>query len=477
MDDRPGRGTRSSPTAAGRGRRRGRTIAALDLGTNNCRLLIARPSAGGFKVIDGFSRIVRLGQGLEATGELCETAIERTVDALAVCAAKIRRHRVARARYVATEAARRAANCAGFLARVAAETGIELDIISSREEARLTLMGCLPLFDPAVPYGLIFDVGGGSAEIVWLRLTGDGGQEILGWISLPVGVVTLTERHGPEDFSAEEYEATVREVAAMLAPFDAEHGIRRRIGQGRMQMMGPPGRSPPSPASASASSATTAPWSTAPTSRSTRSAGSAASCPARTTPSARPTRRSATGGRTSWSRAAPSWKRSAAPGRREGCASPTAASVRASCSSLPPSSAPGPPMAARDGKRGGGRVGRRGATVRVKTARGRKPSSTRWLQRQLNDPYVAAAAQHGYRSRAAWKLIEIDDRFGLLGRGARVLDLGAAPGGWTQVAAERAPGGRVIALDRVETEPVAGAEVRTVDLDDDAAAEALTGEG
>ena len=133
-------------------------------------------------------------------------------------------------------------------------------------------------------------------------------------------------------------------------------------------------------------------------------------------------------------------------------------------------------MAARDGKRGGGRVGRRGATVRVKTARGRKPSSTRWLQRQLNDPYVAAAAKQGYRSRAAWKLIEIDDRFGLLSPGARVLDLGAAPGGWTQVAAERAPGGRVIALDRVETEPVAGAEVRTVDLDDDAAAEALTGE-
>lgn len=133
-------------------------------------------------------------------------------------------------------------------------------------------------------------------------------------------------------------------------------------------------------------------------------------------------------------------------------------------------------MAARDGKRGGGRVGRRRATVRVKTARGRKPSSTRWLQRQLNDPYVAAAAKQGYRSRAAWKLVEIDDRFGLLRPGARVLDLGAAPGGWTQVAAERAPGGGVIALDRVEMEPVAGAEVRTVDLDDDAAAEALTAE-
>ena len=136
-------------------------------------------------------------------------------------------------------------------------------------------------------------------------------------------------------------------------------------------------------------------------------------------------------------------------------------------------------MAARDGKRGGRRgkrVGRRGPTVRVKTARGRKPSSTRWLQRQLNDPYVAAAARHGYRSRAAWKLIEIDDRFGLLGGGAAVLDLGAAPGGWTQVAVERASGGRIVALDRVEMEPVDGAEVRTVDLDDDAAADVLTGE-
>ena len=241
MEGRSTQRPRSARAPAGKRRRRGRTIAALDLGTNNCRLLIARPSADGFKVIDGFSRIVRLGQGLEATGELCETAIGRTVDALAVCASKIRRHRVARARYVATEAARRAANCNGFLARVAAETGIELDIISSREEARLTLMGCLPLFDPAVPYGLIFDVGGGSAEIVWLRLSGDGGQEILGWISLPVGVVTLTERHGPNEFTAEEYEATVLEVAAMLAPFDAKHGIRRTIERGRMQMLGTAG--------------------------------------------------------------------------------------------------------------------------------------------------------------------------------------------------------------------------------------------
>ena len=220
---------------------RDRKIAALDLGTNNCRLLIARPTSDGFTVVDGFSRIVRLGQGLEATGLLSETAMRRTVDALAVCARKIRHHRVARARCVATEAARRASNCPGFLARVAEATGIELDIISSREEAKLTLMGCLPLFDTAVPYGLIFDVGGGSAEIVWLSLSGDEAPEILGWISLPVGVVTLTERHGPSDFSAEEYEATVAEVAEMLAPFDAEHGIRRTIERGRAQMLGTAG--------------------------------------------------------------------------------------------------------------------------------------------------------------------------------------------------------------------------------------------
>ena len=135
-------------------------------------------------------------------------------------------------------------------------------------------------------------------------------------------------------------------------------------------------------------------------------------------------------------------------------------------------------MAGRDGKRRGARgksVGRRPATVRVRTAKGRKASSTRWLRRQLNDPYVAAAAKHGYRSRAAWKLIEIDDRFGLLRRGAAVLDLGAAPGGWTQVAVERAAGGRVVAVDRAGMEPVAGAETRLVDLDDEAAAEALIG--
>ncbi len=130
-------------------------------------------------------------------------------------------------------------------------------------------------------------------------------------------------------------------------------------------------------------------------------------------------------------------------------------------------------MAGRDRKGRGKKVGGRQATVRVRTAKGRKPSSTRWLRRQLNDPYVAAAAKHGYRSRAAWKLVEIDDKFALLRPGAAVLDLGAAPGGWTQVAADRAAGGSVVAVDRAEMDPVPGAETRLVDLDDEAAAETL----
>src|SRR5215472_15407803 len=143
--------------------------AALDLGTNNCRLLIARPAGTGFRVVDAFSRIVRLGEGLEASGALSEAAMARTLDALKVCAAKIAQRRVLAARSVATEACRRAANCAEFLARVRDEVGIELEILSAGEEARLVVSGCAPLLHPRLPYAVVFDIGGGSTEIVWLR--------------------------------------------------------------------------------------------------------------------------------------------------------------------------------------------------------------------------------------------------------------------------------------------------------------------
>ena len=187
-------------------------VAALDLGTNNCRLLIARPTVGGFCVVDGFSRVVRLGEQVGETGLLSEAAIERTVEALSVCAVKMERRQVGLKRCVATEAARRASNCEEFLVRVKEKTGIDLEIISSREEAELTLNGCLPLLDARIPRALVFDVGGGSAEIVWLKIGPNRQPEILGWVSLPIGVVNLTERNGGHDFSREAYGDTVSEI-------------------------------------------------------------------------------------------------------------------------------------------------------------------------------------------------------------------------------------------------------------------------
>jgi exopolyphosphatase/guanosine-5'-triphosphate,3'-diphosphate pyrophosphatase len=222
-------------------------FAALDLGTNNCRLLVARPAAGGFRVVDAFSRIVRLGEGLEASGALCEAAMARTLDALRVCAGKIAQRRVTAGRAVATEACRRAANCSGFLDRVREETGIELEIITTAEEARLVVSGCAPLLHPHAPYAIVFDIGGGSTEIVWLRQGGRRGPrkiarpEIFGSISLPFGVVTFTERFGGVEVTPAIYRAMVDAAEAALAPFEHEHRIRHRIATRRVQMIGSSG--------------------------------------------------------------------------------------------------------------------------------------------------------------------------------------------------------------------------------------------
>jgi exopolyphosphatase / guanosine-5'-triphosphate,3'-diphosphate pyrophosphatase len=220
------------------------SYAALDLGTNNCRLLIARPSGGGFRVIDAFSRIVRLGEGLAATGALSESAMARTLEALRVCAGKIGQRKVASGRYVATEACRRAKNCTAFLARVREEIGIELEIISSAEEARLVVAGCAPLLHPRIPYAVVFDIGGGSTEIVWLRRGGPGRTprpEILGSVSLPFGVVTFTERFGGVEVTPEIYRAMVAEAEGGLAPFEERYGIRRRVRARQVQMLGSSG--------------------------------------------------------------------------------------------------------------------------------------------------------------------------------------------------------------------------------------------
>jgi exopolyphosphatase/guanosine-5'-triphosphate,3'-diphosphate pyrophosphatase len=221
------------------------TYAALDLGTNNCRLLIARRTAGGFRVVDAFSRIVRLGEGLAASGELSEPAMTRTIEALRVCAGKITHRKVAFGRYVATEACRRAMNCPEFLAWVRSEIGIELEIISTAEEARLVVTGCAPLLHPRFPYAVVFDIGGGSTEIVWLRH--DGARrvrpdlQILGSVSLPFGVVTFTERFGGIEVTPAIYRAMVAEAEAALAPFEKLHGIRRQVRARQVQMLGSSG--------------------------------------------------------------------------------------------------------------------------------------------------------------------------------------------------------------------------------------------
>lgn len=236
----------TSPRQSRRGPRRGRggrpdVYAALDLGTNNCRLLVARPSRDGFRVIDAFSRIVRLGEGLAANGELSEAAIERTIDALGVCAAKMRRRGVTRARNVATEACRQAGNCDGFIGRVRDRTGIELEIISTGEEARLALEGCVPLFDPGSPRALMFDIGGGSTELLWIDNPADGAPGIIESVSLPCGVVGFAERYGGRDVSSRTYEDMVGEVLALLAPLEARHGIAACVQDGAVQMLGTSG--------------------------------------------------------------------------------------------------------------------------------------------------------------------------------------------------------------------------------------------
>lgn len=221
------------------------SYAAIDLGTNNCRLLIARPAGDSFVVVDAFSRVVRLGEGLAQTGRLSEAAMERALGALRICADKLRRRGVYLARSVATEACRRASNGPEFIARVARETGIRLDIISAREEARLAVLGCHILLEPGHGPALVFDIGGGSTELVLIEHDDHlaTAPRILDFVSIPYGVVSLTEsceaeRDDPQA-RAQRYaqmrgkvESGFAEFAARIAPLRA--GLERDDGPLRL---------------------------------------------------------------------------------------------------------------------------------------------------------------------------------------------------------------------------------------------------
>jgi exopolyphosphatase/guanosine-5'-triphosphate,3'-diphosphate pyrophosphatase len=200
--------------------------AALDLGTNNCRLLVAQPTRPGqFRVVDAFSRIVRLGEGLGASGMLSTEAMDRAIEALKVCATKLASKNVRRMRLIATEACRAASNGEEFLARVIAEAGLDLEVINRETEARLAVSGCASLIGREARSAVLFDIGGGSSEIAVLQIKDHRSprlaNHITHWTSLPVGVVTLSERHGGRHVTPEIFEAMVNEVEDMLSRFDS----------------------------------------------------------------------------------------------------------------------------------------------------------------------------------------------------------------------------------------------------------------
>ena len=212
------------PTAVAR---QAATYAALDLGTNNCRLLIASPSADSFRVIDSFSRIIRLGEGISLTGRMSDAAIERALSALQVCRDKIRSRRATRLRLIATEACRAAVNGQAFCDRVRDELDLSLEVIDRQTEAMLAVTGCLPLLDTDATGAILFDIGGGSSEIIRLNRDPrqpDASPTIAGWISLPLGVVTLAEKHGGVDVTPPIFAAMIEEVGMHLRSFAQDHG-------------------------------------------------------------------------------------------------------------------------------------------------------------------------------------------------------------------------------------------------------------
>jgi exopolyphosphatase/guanosine-5'-triphosphate,3'-diphosphate pyrophosphatase len=227
--------------------------AALDLGTNNCRLLIASPTARGFRVLEAFSRIVRLGDGLAHTGRLDNQAMERAMAALKICADRIRRRGAPHVRAVATQACRSAANGPDFIARVEAETGLKLAIISPKEEARLSVAGCVGLLDRDCDAALVVDVGGGSTELSWIdlgQLRYDPDRRpphparlpIKTWLSITIGVVTLADRF-PEPTEDREawFRAMVEEVKGELSAFDGAHELDPAFRAGRAHLIGTSG--------------------------------------------------------------------------------------------------------------------------------------------------------------------------------------------------------------------------------------------
>ncbi len=242
----------AKPSRPRRGKPQGRSggasnlYAALDLGTNNCRLLVAeRAPSGGLRVVDSFSQIVTLGEGLAGSGLLSDKAMARAIEALRRCAEKVRKHKPVRARYIATQACRAASNGRAFLNDATRQVGLRLELISPKEEAKFALLGSLDLVDPAHDFALVIDIGGGSTELSWIdaKAAGERGVRgcaarppILGWASFPVGVVTLADMF--PGAGTEQYQPMFDHVQSLLLANDAAARFGPLFRAGRGQLIG-----------------------------------------------------------------------------------------------------------------------------------------------------------------------------------------------------------------------------------------------
>jgi exopolyphosphatase/guanosine-5'-triphosphate,3'-diphosphate pyrophosphatase len=219
-------------------KRPGRYFAALDLGSNTCRILIARAMGESYKVVDSFSRVIRLGTGVRSTGVLSKDAMDRAIEALKECARKLDKYQIFHIRSVATEACRQAQNREEFITRVKMETGIALEVINEEEEARLALKGCIGLINPKYPYILAFDIGGCSTEVMWAT-TESGTPQVLNWLSLPYGVVSVLESCCGD--AAPFYDDIRNKISSELQALEESADITRHIAEGKVQMIGSSG--------------------------------------------------------------------------------------------------------------------------------------------------------------------------------------------------------------------------------------------
>lgn len=220
----------------------GSNYAAIDLGTNSCRLVIASPTPTSFRIVETFSKITRLGEGIINDNELSRPAIKRTIGALKVCAGVLDEYApIVASRYVATAACRRAKNCSEFLEAVKRETGLDIEIISSKEESRLAVVGCIPLLNRHIKRALVFDIGGGSTEISLARVTNSGNTFIEGFVSLPYGVVTVSEAFPAQDMTKLAYDTVIERTHKLLKEFDDKYNISEAVRNQEIQVIGTSG--------------------------------------------------------------------------------------------------------------------------------------------------------------------------------------------------------------------------------------------